>query len=159
MRKMFLILALMAPMSAAADFGAEPPKTAGQSISLPFKHTETKDPQAVKAPEADTMESGGAILRMVEGLLFCGIALSGLVYFLKKKGAMSAVPAARRMRVIERLQISGKSSLVLVEREGRKLLLAVGSDHVSLVDAEDNQSFIRLDQKELVCDDALELSA
>lgn len=161
MLKIVFAIFLALPFTLHAEVATNQAGTAqARAISLPFKQAAVTEQQGLnfKAEESPA-STGGMVLRMVEGLLLCGVLLSGFVYVMKRKGYVNAAPTSRQLRVIEKLQISGKSTLILVEREGKKLLLAVGSDRVSLVDSEDESSFIRLDQKELVCDDALELSA
>lgn len=73
-------------------------------------------------------------VRMLQGLGLCvGLLLVGL-HFVKKYGAKNSLGVSgRRMKVLERITVGAKSSLVLVELDGRQILVAVGSDNVSQV--------------------------
>jgi flagellar biogenesis protein FliO len=65
---------------------------------------------------------------MLGGFLFClGLFAAGIHlykrFFLRANGTVQ-----RRLRVIERLPITQKNSLLLVELDGREVLLATGPD-------------------------------
>lgn len=69
-----------------------------------------------------------SMIRMLGGFLFClGLFAAGIhlykKFFLRTSGAVQ-----RRLRIVERLPISQKNSLLLVELDGREVLLATGPD-------------------------------
>jgi flagellar biosynthetic protein FliO len=68
---------------------------------------------------------------MLQGLFLClGILLIG-TYLVKRFKSVSVEGTKRRMQVLEKLAISPKTSLVLVEVDGKKLVLGVGAEKVS----------------------------
>ena len=67
------------------------------------------------------LESSGFKLFWALGLCL-GVLLVGL-YFVKRYLPGAVVPHTRRLRVVDRLSLSPKTSLVMVDVEGQKLLL------------------------------------
>ena len=66
-------------------------------------------------------------------LLLAGIAFA-LLTLARRRGAL--LPgAARRMRVVERLVLSRRSALLLVECDGRLLLLGQSGEQLSLLES------------------------
>ena len=97
-------------------------------------------------------ENTGAGLRMAEGLAFClGLLMLG-VYALKKGKLKGIVHGSKAIRVIERSAVTQRTSLLLVEVQGRKVLLSVGSDRVSFHSMSDSDSDLEFDDSlENVC--------
>ena len=80
--------------------------------------------QDQSTPGAFSMAKG---LLLVLGVFFIG------VYFFKRFNGVTATGQKRRMRVLERIPISSKAALVLVEVGGQEVLVSVGSDRVSVI--------------------------
>ena len=81
-------------------------------------------------PEAELTGAGWHALK---GLGLClGVFLIG-VYFYKRLGLKAAAGGRRRLRIVERMPLQGRVSLLLVELDGEETLLAVGSDHAALI--------------------------
>jgi len=59
-----------------------------------------------------------------------GSSLGGLFGWLLRRLRVAA-PVPRRLRVIERIALAPRQSLVLVEAEGHRLLIAISSDGTS----------------------------
>ncbi len=79
----------------------------------------------------------GAGMRMIQALALCvGALLVGLHLFKKYNKTAGRAPSGRKMRVIERIAVSAKTSLVMLDVEGRTVVISVGPDHVSQVQTE-----------------------
>jgi flagellar biogenesis protein FliO len=73
---------------------------------------------------------GGTALKMFTAL---GVTIGALLIGLHLYRRFTGTPAparARRLRVVERLPISGKTAIVLVEFDGRPMILSVGGETV-----------------------------
>lgn len=103
-------------------------------------------------------------MRVVQGLFICAaVFFIGIhlyrKYVLREQGAITK----RQIKVIERTAITPKTALVLVEFEGKKLILAVGSEQVSNIAL--NQSQIEATEEEIkefentLCENQLKQSA
>lgn len=115
---------------------------------------------AWKAEEQPSL--GGAGFKMIQALGLCvGILLIGLHFFKKYNARSMNAGGGRRMRVIERMSIGPKTALVLVELEGKRLLLSVGADRVSHIttDAQDELPLELTNSMELVCQDDVRATA
>jgi flagellar biogenesis protein FliO len=78
------------------------------------------------------MES--SLLRMVGGLLFClGLFAGGVQLYRRFCLGVSGGATQRRLRIIERVPLTQKGSLLLVALDGREFVLATGPDATSLV--------------------------
>lgn len=77
------------------------------------------------------MSGGEAFGRMIGGLAICLILILVGVAVLKRFNKYVGVSAERRLKIKERLPISNKTSLVLIELNGKEVLIAVGSDSVT----------------------------
>lgn len=88
-------------------------------------------------PVDSTMQGGKAL----QGLGLClGIFFVGL-FFLKRYGFIQRQTHSKRLKVLERLPISAKASVVLVDCDGKKMLLGVGSEKVSFCMLQENEMF------------------
>jgi len=82
----------------------------------------------------DEVSVGGTAFKMFSALgLTVGALLIGLHLYRRFSGAPTPT-RARRMRVVERLPIGAKTALVLVEFDGRPMILSVGADRVTTVE-------------------------
>lgn len=85
--------------------------------------------EGLRQAPVEEQSTGG---KMLKGLGLCvGVFLIG-VALCQRLRARATAAGGGRMRVIERLPLSAKTSLILVECEGRTLLAAVGPERVTL---------------------------
>ena len=91
------------------------------------------------ASESSSLESSG--IKMLQGLALCGGVLCLGAWAYKKYVLKTPAVASRKMRIIERLPLSPKATLVLIEVEGIKKIVAMGSDPVSFHDLAEPESF------------------
>ena len=70
---------------------------------------------------------------MFKGLAICIALLLVVIWVLKKIKAPIVTGQGRKLKIIERLPVSARSSLLLVQVENRQMLVGVGADPVSLV--------------------------
>lgn len=88
---------------------------------------------ADKAPQESPFNTQSSVLRMVGGLFLClGMFGCGIHvyrrYVLPRTGSTQ-----RRLQLVERLQISQKSSLVLVKLDGKEFIMSTGAESSRLV--------------------------
>ena len=70
-------------------------------------------------------------LRMFSGLALCvGLFLIGAWFFRRASGRGNTVNL-KSMRIIERMSVTSKTSLLLIEVEGRRVMVSAGPDKVS----------------------------
>jgi len=77
------------------------------------------------------MDSGGfEIFRALISL----IVVLGMVfvayYWMKRRGTVLGT-SSRRMRIVERLPIDGRRSILLLQVDGQEMVLAVGTDSIA----------------------------
>ena len=89
--------------------------------------------------DAPTLEESGT--KMIQGLAVCGFVLCVGVWGYKRYILKAPAVASRKMKIIERMPLSPRSTLVLIEVEGKKKLVAMGSDPVSFHDLAESESF------------------
>ncbi|QBG47392.1 flagellar biosynthetic protein FliO [Verrucomicrobia bacterium S94] len=70
------------------------------------------------------------IIRMLVSLFIVLATMYGVYYWLKRRGTVPGA-AQRRLRVIERLPIDTRRSILLLEIDGEEMLVGVGSDTIS----------------------------
>lgn len=70
----------------------------------------------------------GSMVRMLGGFLFCLGLFGAGIHVYKRYFLQSSGKIERRLRILERLPVSAKNSLLLVELDGRELLLSTGPD-------------------------------
>ncbi len=62
--------------------------------------------------------------------------------------------------MLERNQISAKTNLILAEIEGQRVILAVGSEHVTAISSDSTQRVMKLkDDMRVLCSDDITFSA
>lgn len=88
---------------------------------------------AQKLPQADTFNAQSSVLRMVGGLFLCFGMLGFGVHIYKRHVLPRTLSSARRMQLVERIQISQKSALVLVKLDGKEFLMSTGAEASRLV--------------------------
>ena len=127
-----LLIALM--LSAATLFAAEPEALANQDkmqkVRMLKELNASAGSEASSSPELPPVE-GISFVRLFQGLALCiGVFLIG-VHFYKKYVLKNIKPFERSINIIDKIPLSSKSHLCLVEVMDKKVLLAVGSDKVS----------------------------
>ena len=64
------------------------------------------------------------------------VAAAALVWWTRRGGVVGAAQGARRrLRVVERLALSRGAALILVEYEGRALLIGQSAERISLIES------------------------
>ncbi len=77
------------------------------------------------------MSGGEAFGRMIGGLSICLVLILVGVAILKRVNKFVGGSSDKRLKIKERLPLSNKTSLVLVEVGGREILISVGSEAVT----------------------------
>lgn len=77
------------------------------------------------------MSGGEAFGRMIGGLAICLVLILVGVAILKRVNKFVGGTSDKRLKIKERLPLSNKTSLVLVEVGGREILISVGSEAVT----------------------------
>jgi flagellar biogenesis protein FliO len=67
-------------------------------------------------------------------LVLAAAAVLAVLYFRRAGLPLAGPRQARRLRLVERVVLSRRASLLLVECDGRKLLLGESGDRLSLLD-------------------------
>jgi flagellar biogenesis protein FliO len=70
---------------------------------------------------------------MIGGLFLCFGVLGVGVHLYKKYVLPRALSSQRRIQVVERLQLSQKSQLLLMKLDGKEFLMTTGSESARLV--------------------------
>ena len=83
-----------------------------------------------RSPAEPVQEAGYS---MMFGLACCLVVLCGGVWVAKKFGLVKTPQRGSGLRVIERTALSAKTSLCLIESQGKQYLVSVGSERVSLI--------------------------
>jgi flagellar biogenesis protein FliO len=79
-------------------------------------------------------EERGYMVKMLQGLGLCvGVLLIGL-FFVKRFNPNIIKASTKNLRLLEKISISAKSSLVLAELDGKKFIVAVGGDNLAFYD-------------------------
>lgn len=78
-------------------------------------------------------QTGISLMSLFEGLGYCLVVFFIGIHFYKRYVLKQSGPVKRHMQLVERLQISSKSSLLLVDVDGRRVLLTVGPDRTSFM--------------------------
>ena len=103
--------------------------------------------------EGRVPESSSMGLRVLEALALCvGVLFAGLGLYRKFTGDRP-VAKGRRMRVVERVMVAPKTSLVLARVDGKEIVLAIG-DKVSFLELDTDEQYIN--EMDLVCRDVVE---
>ncbi len=91
--------------------------------------------QRTQSPwNGDTEQGFGAAgASMFKSLAFClGILLVGLAVY-RKLNRRNETGGSKRIRVLEKVPLTHRSVLVLLEVDGRKIVASAGQDHVSFL--------------------------
>lgn len=77
-------------------------------------------------------DGGFELVRMVVSLVIVLGMMFAVYFWLKRRGGMPG-GAQRRVRVVERLPIDARRSILLLQVDGKELLVGVGSDTLALL--------------------------
>ncbi len=77
---------------------------------------------------SEPFDMTGSMVRMLGGFLFCLGLFGAGIHVYKRYFMQSCGKVERRLKILERLPVSAKNSLILLELDGRELLLATGPD-------------------------------
>lgn len=116
---LFMALSVLTPH---ADVRAE--NSQGNSWSAPASQL---------GPSVDSFNAQSSALRMVGGLFLCLGLLGAGVHVYKRCVLPRSLSSQRRMQVVERLQLSSKSALLLVKLDGKEFVMSTGSESARLV--------------------------
>lgn len=116
---LFMALSVLSPRIEARAEDSQP-----RSWSAPVSQT---------GPSVDSFNAQSSALRMVGGLFLCFGLLGAGVHVYKKYVLPRSLSSQRRMQVVERLQLSSKSALLLVKLDGKEFVMATGSESARLV--------------------------
>ena len=79
--------------------------------------------------------------RMLGGFLFCLGLFGAGIHFYKRYFMQAGSRTERRLKIVERLPVSTKNSLLLVELDGREFLLATGPDSPKMLVSNSKRDF------------------
>ncbi len=116
-------------------------------------------PSAQPAPSADSFSAQSSALRMVGGLFLCLGLLGAGVHIYKKYVLPRAMSSQRRMQIVERLQISPKSALILITLDGKEFVMTSGSETTRLVPLQSRNEELFEETLSSACDDVGEYNA
>lgn len=123
------------------------------SETAPATHTKLNDFK----PAEDQPSMAGLVFKIVQALGIClGMLMVG-VYAFKRYAPGIAQSASRRLKVKERLALTSKTSLLLVELDGRSVLITVGTERVAFSENDFPFKLSEQDEKEfgLICNEAM----
>lgn len=95
--------------------------------------------EAARAPAGDqagaplTRPAGPGIVNLLAGLALCCGVFFVMLYVLKRCDRARVGFGSRSMKVVERLPLSSKTALLIVEVEGRKQLLGLGTENITFL--------------------------
>ncbi|MBX7139240.1 MAG: flagellar biosynthetic protein FliO [Oligoflexia bacterium] len=92
--------------------------------------------QVLTQLRSEKQEVSLSAIKMIQALGLCiGVFLIA-TFLVRKYGPKNLMPTGRRLRVREKLPVTSKTSLMLIEVDERPFLVAVGPDHVAFCDHE-----------------------
>lgn len=90
-------------------------------------------PGFLKLDKQDQNQGSSFGVRLLQGLALCLGTFFVLLHFLKGGKFKRGNKETRRIKVIEKVPLTTKSSLFLVEVDGETRLLSVGAEHTSFI--------------------------
>ena len=139
MKKLLIVLLVSALVgaSASAESGDIGPASVAPAAQPSFQERMESAVQAKRAGQSQqksiTAESplSSNAGRMVAGLAMCvGVFLIG-AWLVRRASGKIKPTNTRSLRVVERMPITSKTSLMLVEVDGRRVMISAGPDKVS----------------------------
>ncbi len=89
--------------------------------------------EADKTSGLPPVDLTASLFSMFKGLAICILLLFALIWVLKKIKSPIVSGQGKKLKIIERLPVSARSSLLLVEVNKKQILVGVGPDNVNLV--------------------------
>lgn len=77
--------------------------------------------------------TGLEVFRMLVSLILVLGGMIGVYIWLKRRGGIMPGSGERRMRVVERLSLDTRRSILLVRVDDEEILVGVGNDTVTLI--------------------------
>ena len=114
---------------------------------------------AQSGPSVDSFNAQTSALRMAGGLFLCLGLLGAGVHIYKKYVLPRSLSSQRRMQVVERLQLSPKSALVLVKLDGKEFMMTTGSEATRLVPLQSRNEELFEESLSSACHDVGEYNA
>ncbi len=119
---LLLTMMVIVPVAGIADQSPPVPASAAVQAEKPL-------PQWRSVPDPEFIQTGWG---MIQGLAIClGIFFVGIKVWMHLRGKGVGFDTKRRLRVMERTMIAPKTSLVLVEFDGKPILITVGAHGVT----------------------------
>lgn len=128
------LVTLLMAAAAVVAFGPMSARAEGEASSG-WSAPAVSNPATQVAP-FDTQSSA---LRMIGGLFLCLGAFGCALHVYKRYVLPRNASTRRRLQIIERLQISQKSALVLVKLDGREFIMSTGTESSRLVPLSDRR--------------------
>jgi flagellar biogenesis protein FliO len=77
----------------------------------------------------------GELLRVMGGLALCVLILAGVLHFLRRRTGLNQTGRtdAGRLRIVDRLRLGARASMIVVEYEGKRHLLAQTEQGITLI--------------------------
>ncbi len=116
-------------------------------------------PAAQPGPGVDSFNAQSSALRMVGGLFLCLGLLGAGVHVYKRYVVPRSSASQRRMQVVERLQLSPKSALLLVTLDGKEFVMATGSESTRFVPLQSRNEALFEETLSSACNDQGEYNA
>ncbi|MBN2164431.1 MAG: flagellar biosynthetic protein FliO [Pontiellaceae bacterium] len=77
-------------------------------------------------------QDGLLVIRMLTSLILVLGAMAGIYFWLKRRGGVPG-SGQRRMRVIERLAVDSRRSILLLQVDDEEIVVGVGNDGMSRI--------------------------
>lgn len=137
MKKVMITLALFAFFGASAQAESSDMSVASaKTHQLTFQERMESAVQAKRATQIeqkipDQSPTSASAVRMIAGLALCvGVLLIG-AWLVRRASGRIKPSNTRNMRIIERMPVTPKTSLMLIEIDGRRVMIAAGPEKVS----------------------------
>lgn len=155
-------IALLAIQPAVAQSNTVLDRSEAIAAAMEAARSEAGKQSRSEGPNSTDRSTASLVSTMLQGLALClGIFFVGF-HFYKRFALKSGVNGRRSLELIDRIPVSAKTHLILVQVEGQKKLFTVGSERVTALDARDLNEKRRGQTSapiELVCESELKMSA
>lgn len=138
LNSIFLLVLIAAPVLAVAEEGVLSPEEHKMEASVrKIKSSLSSGSNSVSSAMqsqavSEPPDASGSFVLMMKGLGFClGVLFIGTAIAKRfRAGGMTQGRGHQSMRIIDRIPVSPKSALLLVDVEGERVLVAVGNEQV-----------------------------
>jgi flagellar biogenesis protein FliO len=126
------------------------------------KTNAVKDSISNWSESEDKAESSSVVLTMFKGLALClAFLFIGLGVYKKYKPAQFT-STATKLKITSRTALTSKTQLMLVEVSGQEILVAVGSEQVAILNANNTNKMISTNliecAEEMVCEENMDIA-